>query len=143
MRNLLQRLASAAAAGLLLGAVPAMAATDRGTLGTAGELLRGLPPPPGHYDAVMCVTVGAAAANCGPVTADIGNAGQTLVRGSDIAYRLEVYADQLGVTLFHGTMQIDGFFAPYQWSGNNLQFGDPEKGTRYELKLGTRRFDTP
>ena len=23
----------------------------------------------------------------------------------------------------------------------NLQFSDPEKGTRYELKIGTRRFD--
>ena len=75
------------------------------------------------------------------MTADIGGAGQALVRVSDIAYRLQVHADQLGVTLFHGTMQIDGFFAPYQWSGNNLQFSDPEKGTRYELKLGTRRFD--
>ena len=92
---------------------------------------------------MLCVTVGAAAANCGPVTADIGGAGQALVRVSDIAYRLEVHADQLGVSLFHGTMQIDGFFAPYQWSGNQLQFNDPEKATRYELKLGPRRFDAP
>jgi hypothetical protein len=132
-----------AMAVLTLGAAAALAAPERAPAGTAGELLKGLPPPPGHYDAVMCVTVGAAQASCGVVTADIGAAGQALVRVSDIAYRLEVYADQLGVTLFHGTMQIDGFFAPYQWSGSNLQFSDPDKGTRYEVKLGTRRFDTP
>ena len=128
---------------LALAAVPALAATERGIVGTAGELLKAAPPPPGHYDAVLCVTVGSAPPNCGPVRADIGPAGQALVRVSDIAYRLEIYADQLGVTLFHGTMQIDGFFAPYQWNGNQLQFNDTEKATRYELKLGARRFDGP
>ena len=128
---------------LALAVVPALAATERGMVGMAGDLLKAAPPPPGHYDAVLCVTVGAAAASCGPVTADIGGAGQTLVRVSDIAYRLQVFADQLGVSLFHGTMQIDGFFAPYQWNGNQLQFNDTEKATRYELKLGTRRFDGP
>ncbi len=126
-----------------LWALPVAAATEAGSLGTAGELLKGMPPPPGHYDAVMCVTTGDAPANCGPVTADIGGAGQALVRVSDIAYRLQVHADLLGVTLFHGTMQIDGFFAPYRWSGSNLLFSDPDKHTRYEVKLGTRRFDGP
>ena len=131
------------AALLALAAGAAAAAPERGALGTAGELLKGQPPPAGHYDATMCVTVGDAQASCGAVTADIGDAGQALVRVSDIAYRLEVYPTQLGVTLFHGTMQIDGFFAPYRWSGNSLQFSDPEKATRYEVKLGTRRFDGP
>jgi len=131
------------AALLALAAGAAAAAPDRGALGTAGELLKSQPPPAGHYDATMCVTVGDAQASCGAVTADIGDAGQALVRVSDIAYRLQVHADQLGVTLFHGTMQIDGFFAPYQWSGNQLLFNDTEKGTLYEVKLGTRRFDTP
>jgi hypothetical protein len=128
---------------LALAAAPALAANERGIVGTAGDVLRAAAPPPGLYDAVLCVTVGAAAANCGPVTADIGGAGQALVRVSDIAYRLEVRADQLGVSLFHGTMQIDGFFAPYQWNGSQLQFNDTEKATRYELKLGPRRFDGP
>lgn len=128
---------------LALAAAPALATTERGIVGTAGDVLKAAPPPPGHYDAVLCVTVGAAAASCGQVTADIGGAGQALVRISDIAYRLEVRADQLGVSLFHGTMQIDGFFAPYQWNGSQLQFNDTEKATRYELKLGTRRFDGP
>jgi hypothetical protein len=128
---------------LATAAVPALAATERSMVGTAGDVLKAAPPPPGHYDAVLCVAVGAAAPSCGPVTADIGGAGQALVRISDIAYRLEVRADQLGVSLFHGTMQIDGFFAPYQWNGSQLQFNDTEKATRYELKLGPRRFDGP
>jgi hypothetical protein len=138
---MLHRLMLAGLAGFVIGTWPAMAGSERGSFGSAADLLKGLPPPPGHYDAVMCVTVGDAQTNCGPVTVDIGAAGHALVRVSDIAYRLQVHADQLGVTLFHGTMQIDGFFAPYQWRGNNLRFSDPEKGTRYELKLGTRRFD--
>jgi hypothetical protein len=121
----------------------AQAAPERSTVGAGSELLKGRPPAPGRYDATFCVTVAAAPADCGPVTADVGPAGQTLVRISDIAYRLEIYGEQLGITLFHGTMQIDGFFAPYQWQGNQLQFSDTEKATRYELKLGTRRFDTP
>lgn len=128
---------------LALAATPVCAATEFSTVGTPGDLLKTAPPAPGHYDAVLCVTVAAANANCGPVTADIGGAGQTLVRVADIAYRLQVFADQLGVSLFHGTMQIDGFFAPYQWNGHQLQFSDTEKATRYELKLGTRRFDGP
>jgi hypothetical protein len=129
---------------LLLGAAwSAQAATERGVAGVAGDLLNGLPPPAGAYDARMCVTVGETPAHCGPVVADIGDLGQALVRVSDIAYRLQAQAGQLGVTLFHGTMQIDGFFATYRWNGNSLKFVDPEKRTRYELTLGTRRFDTP
>jgi hypothetical protein len=128
---------------LLLGALTVHAAADRPLSGTAGELLVGTPPPGGAYDAEMCVTVAAQAPNCGPVRVDIGDGGLALIRFADIAYRLRIQADQLGVSLFHGTMQIDGFFAPYRWSGQNLQFADPEKRTRYELKLGTRRFDAP
>lgn len=129
-------------AGLALSA--ALHATpERPTLGNAGALLKGPSPAPGLYDATLCVAVAAAAPNCGPVTADVGPAGQAVVRVSDIAYRLEIYGEQLGISLFHGTMQIDGFFAPYQWNGAQLEFRDTEKGTRYELKLGPRRFDTP
>jgi hypothetical protein len=126
---------------LMFGAELVIAAAERAAPGTAGTLLTG-PPPAGFYDASLCVSVGTAAATCGPVSVDIGEAGQVLMRISDIAYRLEIYADQLGVTLFHGTMQIDGFFAPFHWSGSQLQFRDLDKGTRYELKVGTRRFDS-
>ena len=55
---MLRRLMLAGLAGFVVGTWPAMAASERGTFGSAGELLKGLPPPPGHYDAVMCVTVG-------------------------------------------------------------------------------------
>ena len=134
-------LAVCVAAAVLPAAV--QAAADRAEPGVASDVLKGQPPPAGQYDAVLCVTVGGAAPSCGPVRADIGNAGQVLVRVSDIAYRLEIYADQLGVTLFHGTMQIDGFFAPYRWHANQLQFNDTEQSTRYEVKLVTLRIDTP
>ena len=126
-----------------MAAMAAVAAPERDAPSAASGLLKGAPPPAGHYDAVLCVTVAAQPAQCGPVSAEVGPAGQTLVRVSDIAYRLEIYGDQLGITLFHGTMQIDGFFAPYQWSSQRLQFIDTEKATRYELKLGARRFDSP
>ena len=136
------RRAAVVLAGLACAAF-VQAAPERPLLGAAGDLLKGAPPAPGHYDATLCVAVASAPPDCGSVTADVGPAGQTLVRVSDIAYRLEVHGEQLGVSLFHGTMQIDGFFAPYQWKGAQLEFRDTEKGTRYELKLGTRRFDTP
>lgn len=138
-----RRIVVLAALGSLVLAARVQAAPERGPISAGADLLRGQPPPAGHYDALLCVTVGAAPASCGPVSANIGGAGQALVRISDIAYRLEVIGDQLGVTLFHGTMQIDGFFAPYQWHASGLQFNDPDKATRYDLKLGTRRFDTP
>jgi hypothetical protein len=38
----------------------------------------------------------------------------------------------------HGSMQIDGFFANYEWTGNALQFLDQEKRTRYEVRLTPR-----
>jgi len=127
-----------AAAWLLAWSAAAQAAT-----GTPGVLPVAAQPAAGHYDARLCVTVNATPQQCGPVAVDVGEAGQALVRVSDIAYRLEVYGEQLGVTLFHGPMQIDGFFATYQWSATQLLFTDTEKKTRYELKLGTRRFDAP
>jgi hypothetical protein len=118
----------------------AQAATERPG---AADLLGVAATPPGAYDARLCVTVGSEPAQCGPVAADVGDGGRVRVQISDIVYRLEVWDDRLGVSLFHGTMQIDGFFARYQWSGRMLRFSDPDKDTRYELSLGARRFDTP
>jgi hypothetical protein len=128
---------------LLIASSLAQAAAGRPDAGQSAPSPLGTAPAAGLYDARLCVTVNTAPAQCGAVTVDVGEAGQALVRISDIAYRLQVYGEQLGVTLFHGTMQIDGFFAQYQWSGSQLLFVDPEKKTRYELKVGTRRFDTP
>lgn len=129
---------------LVLALLPFAAASAPPPAGerTGASVLSTQPPPAGIYDASLCVATAAGPANCGPVVADIDDQGRLDVRISDIVYRLEPYAEQLGITLFHGTMQIDGFFARYQWNGRTLQFSDPEKNTRYELKLGTRRFDT-
>jgi hypothetical protein len=125
------------------GLLALSAAAAHPAAGTPRPLPIAAPPVAGHYDARMCVTVGSTPQQCGPVIVDVGQAGQLLVRFSDIAYRLEVYGEQLGVTLFHGPMQVDGYFAQYQWSGSQLQFIDTEKNTRHELRLGPRRFDAP
>jgi hypothetical protein len=121
-------------------AFAAHAATERPA---GGDALGAAASPPGAYDALLCVSVSAGEPRCGNVLADVQGEGRVRVQLSDIVYRLEVMDDRLGVSLFHGTMQIDGFFARYQWSGRTLRFTDPDKDTRYELSLGTRRFDTP
>lgn len=129
-----------ALAGLALAAPAAPAAPERSTPGAAGDLLQGQPPAPGRYDAVMCVAVGARAADCGAVDAEVLDGGTVDVRIADILYRLERWGEQLGITMMHGTMQVDGFFAPYRWRGRTLTFTDTEKSTRYELTLGARRL---
>lgn len=134
-------LAGTAAAALATSA--ALAGAEPGERGSAGTLLQGAAPGAGRYHAVLCVAVGPRTADCGPVEVEVDGAGRTLLRFSDFVYRLEPYGEQLGVSMFHGTMQVDGFFAPYRWSGPRLQFSDSEKGTRYELELGPRRFDLP
>jgi hypothetical protein len=123
----------------LIGAAAAAAATPNADVGAPDALAAA--PAPGAYGAQFCVTVAAAPAQCGPVAADVRDGGRVQVRIADIVYRLDPWGDRLGITLMHGTMQIDGFFAPYRWQGRTLLFDDPEKSTRYELKLGARRFD--
>lgn len=123
-------------AALLLCAGLAAAAPPR----EVTPMLAQAAPPAGVYDAQLCVAVGAAATQCGPVVVELGPGKFVWVMIEDVVYRLQTEADQLGVTLFHGTMQIDGFFARYRWAGMTLQFSDTEKNTRYEVKLGTRRF---
>lgn len=123
---------------LACGAVPA--AAERTAQGAAVGLGTGLPPLPGQYDARLCVSVAAGPGNCGPVVVDMGEGGQAVVQINDVVYRLQRVADQLGVSLFHGTVQLDGFIVSHKWSGNTLTFSDPEKGTRYELQIGTRRI---
>ena len=53
-----------------------------------------------------------------------------------------MHSSQLDVTLMHGTMQIDGFTADYDWQGNTLRFADIGKRARYEVQLGTRQSAT-
>ena len=95
-------------------------------------------PPSGRYDGRFCVTVGDAAAECGPAQVQVLRRRRLNVRISDIVYQLTLHSSQLDVVLMHGTMQIDGFFANYEWRGNALQFFDREKRTRYELHLAPR-----
>jgi len=92
-------------------------------------------PATGRYEALMCVTLGDAAANCGPADAQMLRGGRVLVRISDIVYRLTLHSSQAEVVLMHGAMQIDEFIANYEWSGTTLGFIDADKRTRYELRL--------
>jgi hypothetical protein len=92
-------------------------------------------PGPGRYDGQFCVTVADAAPDCGPVAVDVLRERRLRVRIADIVYHLQLHSSQLDVVLMHGTMQIDGFVAPYEWAGEALQFDDLEKRTRYALTL--------
>ncbi|MGD9833768.1 MAG: hypothetical protein AB7U92_13560 [Piscinibacter sp.] len=95
----------------------------------------GAEPALGRYEGRWCVAVGQASADCGPAQVDVLRQQRVNVRIADIVYRLKLHSSQVDVVLMHGTMQIDGFFAPYEWVGNSLQFLDLEKRTRYELTL--------
>lgn len=92
-------------------------------------------PGPGRYDGRFCVTVASAAPDCGPAQIEVLREQRLRVRIADIVYHLQLHSSQLDVVLMHGTMQIDGFVAPYEWAGQALQFDDLEKRTRYELTL--------
>ena len=97
-------------------------------------------PAPGRYDGQFCVTVASdSAAHCGPAEVDVLRDRRLRVRISDIVYRLRLHSSQVEVVLMHGTMQIDGFVAAYEWAGTALQFDDLEKRTRYELRLSPRK----
>jgi hypothetical protein len=95
-------------------------------------------PPAGRYEGRWCVGVGEAAPDCGPAQVDVLRTRRLNVRISDIVYQLTLNSSQVDVVLMHGTMQIDGFFAPYEWTGGTLQFVDVDKRTRYELTLPPR-----
>lgn len=95
-------------------------------------------PPLGRYDGRLCVSVAEATAECGPVQVDVLRNRRLNVRISDIVYQLTLNTSQVDVVLMHGTMQIDGFFANYEWGDSALQFVDQDKRTRYELRLQQR-----
>ena len=42
-------------------------------------------------------------------------------------------SSQVEVVLMHGSMQIDGFTAVYDWQGRTLRFEDREKGMAYAV----------
>lgn len=97
-------------------------------------------PAPGPHPARLCVQVLEVPgdANCGPADAWVGRGKRLQLRISDIVYRLELHSSQVDVVLMHGSMQIDGFTAFYEWQGSTLQFLDLEKRTRYEVQFKAR-----
>jgi len=60
------------------------------------------------------------------------------VRIADLHWRLRLASSQVDVVLMHGTMQIDGFFASYEWDGTTLRFLDLDKRTAYGVQIETR-----
>lgn len=95
-------------------------------------------PAAGRYDGRFCVSVAEAAADCGPAQVDVLRNRRLNVRISDIVYQLTLNSSQVDVVLMHGSMQIDGFFANYEWADSALRFLDQDKRTRYELRLTPR-----
>lgn len=107
-------------------------------LAFAAAAARAEAPPAGRYEGRWCVGVGEAAPDCGPAQVDVLRGRRLSVRISDIVYQLTLHSSQVDVVLMHGTMQIDGFFATYEWADGQLQFIDQDKRTRYELRLHPR-----
>ncbi len=98
------------------------------------------PASPGRYDGQLCVaTRPDVEPTCGAAEVDLPNARRLSVRVSDIVYRLALYKGRLDVKTMHGSMEIDEFSAAYKWSGDTLLFGDPEKDTRYEIRVGAHK----
>lgn len=95
-------------------------------------------PAPGRYAGRFCVTVGEAPADCGPAQVEVRSRQRLTVRIADLAYQLELASSQVDVVLMHGTMQIDDFFASYEWEGATLRFLDLDKRTRYALDIAPR-----
>lgn len=112
-------------------------ATAAALLITAGAVLAA--PAKGRYDGELCVSVSGTSPSCGPVGVDVLAGDRLSVRFSDIVYHLRLHSSQVEIVLMHGTMQIDGFVAPYEWLDRTLQFDDLEKRTRYELRLSGGR----
>jgi len=115
-----------------------IAAMFLGALATLPAAARADEPAAGRYDGRFCVSVGDAAADCGPAQVDVLRNRRLNVRISDIVYQLTLNSSQVDVVLMHGTMQIDGFFANYEWADSALRFLDQDKRTHYELRLMPR-----
>jgi hypothetical protein len=97
------------------------------------------PPAPGRYDARLCVQSLADAAkpaDCGPVDLLVQRGNRAQLRVADLVYRLQWHSSQVDVVLMHGSMQIDGFTAFYEWKGTTLEFADRDQRLRYEVLVG-------
>ena len=96
-------------------------------------------PPPGRYQASLCVaTSPAAPPSCGEALLEIGAGDRLRVSVADIVYRLRLRPHQLDVATMHGAVLIDEFSAEYDWSDGALRFVDAAKAVRYEVRPGAR-----
>ena len=91
-------------------------------------------PADGHYDGELCVATGRQPPSCGPAEVRLSK-GFAQVQVSDIVYRLSMRAGKLDMVLMHGTMQIDGFNAPFTWDDRVLRFEDPDKPVFYRIRF--------
>jgi hypothetical protein len=92
-------------------------------------------PAPGRHDAELCVTIAAAAPNCGPAQLDLRRDGSARVRVDDLTYTLKPHAGQAEVVLMHGSVEIDDFGVRYAWVGRLLQITDDERQMRYDVRV--------
>ena len=106
-----------------------------GLLALAGCAVVAGAPTDGHYDGELCVATGRNPPSCGPADVKMSK-GFAQVQVSDIVYRLSMKAGKLDMVLMHGTLQIDGFSAPFTWEDRVLRFEDPEKPVFYRIRFG-------
>ena len=99
----------------------------------ACSIVRGAPTD-GHYDGELCVATRDNRPSCGPAEVSISR-GQARVQVSDIVYRLTLREGRLDMVLMHGSMQIDGFSAPFTWEDRVLRFQDPDKPVFYRVRF--------
>ncbi len=116
--------------------MPSRAALGFGVALALGALGAAAQPAAGRSDGELCVAVADATPGCGPAQLRLQRGGLVQVRVGDIEYRLQLHSSQLDLMLMHGTMQIDGFTANYEWQGRVLLFRDPDKAVVYRVRVG-------
>ena len=99
----------------------------------------GATPAAGRYDAVLCVRNADAPPNCGPAELSVRAGGQVRLQVSDIVWDLVVRDGLAAVVVTQGSVQLDEFDAPAEWSGPALRFVDNQKRLRYEVQIGAPR----
>jgi hypothetical protein len=120
----------AATRRVLLGAVLAL-----GALAAAANAM----PAAGRYDAVLCVRNADGPPNCGPAELSVHAGGELRLQVSDIVWDLVLRDGSAAVVVTQGSVQLDEFDAPAEWSGPALRFVDNQKRLRYEVQIGAPR----
>jgi hypothetical protein len=96
-------------------------------------------PAPGVYEATLCTAASALAdPGCSAVQLQVRPLGRWRLQIHDLVYHLRLRGPELDLALMHGSMQIDEMAVAYRWADGRLQFIDPLKNTRYEIRPGRR-----